>query len=118
MKEQIKRMKISKEILGKQDIQLLDVRANYEWKDTGIINGSKLVSIFNDDGLLNENFIKEVNENNFDKEKPVYVVCHAGFRSLEAASILKRCGFKDVISLDGGVSALMNLGYKMNEFKG
>lgn len=39
------------------------------------------------------------------KSKPVIAVCQTGMQSAKAAAQLKKAGFSEVFSLDGGVSA-------------
>jgi rhodanese-related sulfurtransferase len=36
------------------------------------------------------------------RDRPVYVICQGGFRSLRAAQFLGQVGFKDVASVSGG----------------
>lgn len=76
-------------------VQLLDVRSNMEYKK-GHLKDAALCD-FNGD-----NFVKEVEALNFDKEAPVYVYCHAGGRSAEAAKILKDLGYKHIFDMDNG----------------
>jgi rhodanese-related sulfurtransferase len=39
------------------------------------------------------------------QDKPIVIVCRSGRRSLDAARILARAGFRDARSLDGGMIA-------------
>src|SRR5262245_53636161 len=39
------------------------------------------------------------------RDRPVYVICQGGFRSLRAAQFLSQMGFKDVASVSGGTEA-------------
>ena len=48
---------------------------------------------------------KRVGELDKFKSKTVIVVCQAGVQSVKAAAQLKKAGFNEVVSLDGGVSA-------------
>lgn len=44
-----------------------------------------------------------------DKEKPVLVLCHAGVRSMNAATFLEtEAGFGKVYNIDGGISVYAN----------
>ncbi len=36
------------------------------------------------------------------RDRPIYVICQGGFRSLRAAQFLSQMGFKDVASVNGG----------------
>lgn len=108
----VKKELATKELVGGID-QLLDVRASYEWHDTGVVENSKLVSLYDDSGLMNDKFVDEVLAMDFDKDKPLYIICHSSARSVTAAQILTRCGFSDAISLDGGISKLMYDGLEL-----
>jgi rhodanese-related sulfurtransferase len=44
------------------------------------------------------------------KERPVIVTCATGARSGNAAAILRKHGFKDVVNLDGGLAAWQQAG--------
>ena len=39
------------------------------------------------------------------RDRPVYLICQGGFRSLRAAQFLSQMGFKDVASVSGGMEA-------------
>jgi 3-mercaptopyruvate sulfurtransferase SseA len=39
------------------------------------------------------------------RDRPVYVVCKAGYRSLRAAQFLIQAGFTNVVSVKGGTDA-------------
>ena len=39
------------------------------------------------------------------RDRPVYLICQGGFRSLRAAQFLSQMGFKDVASVSGGTEA-------------
>jgi rhodanese-related sulfurtransferase len=43
--------------------------------------------------------------NDFDKDKPIVVICHHGMRSLQVAQYLVRSGFTKVFNLEGGIDA-------------
>ena len=39
------------------------------------------------------------------RDRPVFVICQGGFRSLRAAQFLSQCGIADVASVKGGTEA-------------
>ena len=39
------------------------------------------------------------------RDRPIFVICQGGFRSLRAAQFLNQVGFKDVVSVKGGTEA-------------
>jgi len=52
----------------------------------------------------------------FPKDKPFYVHCAGGYRSVIAASILKARGFHNVIDVAGGYGAIKNTGIKKTDY--
>jgi rhodanese-related sulfurtransferase len=82
-----------KELLVKENIQLLDVRSPEEIKQ-GAIKTALFVNYFDDD------FAKKAT-NKLDKNKPVYLYCRSGNRSGKSAIILKEKGF-EVYNIIGG----------------
>lgn len=76
---------------------LVDVRTAAE-HNAGAIDKSE-----NQD-LLNGDFEKAMQT--WDPETPIYVYCAKGGRSSRAAEMLQQKGFKEIIELKGGYSAL------------
>lgn len=74
--------------------QLVDVRTAAEYAQGHI---DKSINI----DVTQAGFLKQVKAK-LNKEKPVYVYCHSGRRSLGAAKILAKAGF-DVYDLSGGI---------------
>jgi len=75
------------------DVQLVDVRYESEWRQ-GHIDGSV--------NIPEEDFDARVDE--LDRSRPVVTVCRAGTRSADAAEWLRGEGF-DAENLDGGMLA-------------
>ncbi len=87
--------------LTKEGVQLVDVRTPHEWS-TGHIEGARHIDWFSDD------FKADVAK--LDKDRPVRIYCAAGGRSEEAREMLRGMGFKDVLDLDGGITAWKKAG--------
>lgn len=47
------------------------------------------------------------------KDKPVYLYCHSGNRSRQAAEYLKGRGFTNLYNVQGGVLAIERMGYPL-----
>ena len=75
-------------------VQLIDVRTAAEYA------GGRIAYAQNID-VQRPDFTTQVNER-YDKEKPVYVYCRSGHRSMMAARRLAATGFK-VVNLRGGI---------------
>ncbi len=52
----------------------------------------------------------------FPKNKPFYVHCAGGYRSVIASSILKARGFHNVVDIAGGYGAIKNTGIKRTDY--
>lgn len=75
--------------------QVVDVRNPDEWVP-GFVAGSRLVSINELEERIDE----------LERTKLTYIYCAENYRSLVAASILKRNGFVNVVCIEGGMSRL------------
>ena len=80
--------------LGAGKVQVLDVRREPEW-DAGQVAGAAWWPL--------DNF--RVSPPEIDHEVPLAVHCKGGYRSMIAASLLQRAGFRNVINLIGGFDA-------------
>ena len=76
--------------LIEKEIKIIDVRTQTEWKSTGIIKGSFLVSLLN----KNKKFIFEewyaMFEDNFGKNKSIIFICASGVRSNYISHLVQR----------------------------
>jgi hydroxyacylglutathione hydrolase len=80
--------------LGAGKVQVLDVRREPEW-DAGHVEGATWWPL--------DNF--RVSPPEIDHNVPLAVHCKGGYRSMIAASLLQRAGFRNVINLIGGFDA-------------
>jgi rhodanese-related sulfurtransferase len=85
------------EAIKGQDVVLIDVRTPEEYAE-GAIKGSVNIDFFNQQA-----FIKQISS--LDKNKPVYLYCRSGNRSMKAARQLVSLGFEKVYDLAGGYMA-------------
>lgn len=81
-----------KSYIGKNDVQIVDVRGESEYKD-GHIEGAHNVFV----GTLADNLDK------IDKSNEVVIHCQSGDRASIAQSILEKNGFKDVKNYSAGM---------------
>ncbi|MFW9879159.1 MAG: FAD-dependent oxidoreductase, partial [Candidatus Thorarchaeota archaeon] len=83
---------------------MIDVRTPQEYKGPhGHIKNTNLIPL----GKLinNPNAIKDY------KDEEIVTICHSGSRSMMAAKILARAGFKDIRNLTGGMLMWLRKGY-------
>jgi rhodanese-related sulfurtransferase len=94
-----------KNLLGKQNMVLIDVRTSQELAATGIIRGAKQIDFaapdFKDKLLA------------LDKSKTYLIYCAVGGRSGQAVQILQANGIK-AFNLQGGVNAWKAAGYPLS----
>ena len=83
-----------KEQIAAEGVQLLDVRAAEEFA-SGTIVGAKLADVRRMD-------FKERINTMVDLQKPIYLFCHSGIRSLNAARMLESMGAVEIYDLNGG----------------
>ncbi|MBK9329198.1 MAG: MBL fold metallo-hydrolase [Sphingobacteriales bacterium] len=87
-------------------INILDVRKKSEYFSEHIVNAiSAPLDYVNESMLL------------VDKNKPYYVHCGGGYRSMVFASILKARGYDNLIDVDGGFTSIKNSGkFKITDY--
>ena len=69
-------------------VPLIDIRSSIEWKKTGIIEGSHLITFFNEKGKVNLNKWISAFNKVADTTKPFMLICASGVRSKFASYIL------------------------------
>ena len=79
---------------------ILDVRRQDEY-DAGHVEGVVLIPVQELADRLDE----------LPKDKPLYVICRSGNRSMIASEILEKAGFKDIRNVQGGILAWQRAGY-------
>ncbi len=88
-----------------ESIHLLDVRETYEWNEEHIPN-----AIYIGRGCL-ERDVESIVPDPYDQ---VIVYCASGKRSALAADTLQKMGYKNVFSLDNGISGWKEQGKLVN----
>jgi thioredoxin len=91
--------------IQQKNVQILDTRTAGEFQ-SGHISGA-LQADWTDE----KQFIDRTSH--LDKNRPVYVYCLSGARSSDAAEYLREQGFKEVVNMQGGISAWRRSGKKL-----
>ncbi|CUU74425.1 thiosulfate sulfurtransferase [Campylobacter hyointestinalis subsp. hyointestinalis] len=100
-------IEVDQNTINDQNIQIIDVRTPAEWEQTGVLNGTILVTYRNSDGSINPNFVNEV-KSKIDQNKKVAVICRSGARSKAASTLLDENGVDGVINLGGGMNKVLD----------
>lgn len=88
-------------------IVLIDVRSPAEWRQTGIPEGAKTVSIHDPDGMAG--FMRKVlTVMAGRKDRPVALICARGVRSSRAYRYLRKNGFTEVFDVSEGFLGRMS----------
>src|SRR6201984_355678 len=89
---------------GKQNHVLVDVREDNEWAA-----GHAAGAVHLGKGIIERDIEARVP----DKSRSLVLYCGGGYRSALAADNLRKMGYTDVISLDGGIRAWKTAGLPM-----
>ena len=100
------------------EVKIIDVRTQNEWKSTGIIKGSFLISLLN----KNKKFIFEdwyaMFENKFGKNESIVFICASGVRSNYISHLVqRRKPDLKIYNLEKGINHWIRSGNKIYRFK-
>jgi|WetSurMetagenome_2_1015567.scaffolds.fasta_scaffold42007_3 rhodanese-related sulfurtransferase len=97
--------------LLKEKVTLVDIRTPEEWKETGIIEGSQLLTFFDKNGRYNiENWMKDF-EKIIKKDQAVILICRTGNRTLTVGNFLdKKMGYQTIYNVKKGISEWIKAG--------
>lgn len=87
---------VKKMLDSKKKFKLIDVREPFEYEICKI-NGATLIPL----GTIQEKRLE--NLNGLEKTDEIVLHCKGGVRSMKAAMVLKELGFKNVLSMKGGI---------------
>ena len=74
--------------LSNSNIPIVDVRRSSEWKQTGVIPNSILLTFFDEEGDYNYHQWYEKLRLEIDESKPIILICRSGKRSKIIAQIM------------------------------
>ncbi len=92
------------QLMLEKNIPLYDVRRPEEWKQTGVIKDSRLLTFVDANGQIQteflNRFVAEVN-----KHDPVILICQTGHRTSRLAyHLMKKRGYTNVFNVDDGIT--------------
>lgn len=87
------------------DVQVIDVRTESEWKKTGVLEGNHLLTFYDEKGNYDlDTWLADVSKV-VGKDEPVVLICHAGVRSRRIANYLaKEVGYEKVYNVKRGIA--------------
>ena len=92
------------QMMLEQNIPVYDIRRPEEWRQTGVIEGSKLLTFVDANGRLRPDFIDrftaEIGQND-----PVILICRTGSRTSTLARFLvEQMGYTQVFNVRDGIT--------------
>jgi rhodanese-related sulfurtransferase len=87
-----------------EKVTLIDIRRPEEWTQTGVVAGSKKLTVFNKNGSINPNLSTEL-QRIAPADKPVALICRTGNRTRVAAKMITtQLGYKTVYNVQHGIT--------------
>lgn len=84
-------------------VPVVDIRRTEEWRATGVIPGSSLITAFDHNGQLERGFVERLRAA-VGNDQPVALICRSGNRSAAAARLLAEGGWSvKIYDVAGGV---------------
>lgn len=83
--------------LLRQGVALVDLRTAAEWRQTGVIPGSRLLTLFDEQGRSQPEQWRSRLEKFAPADAPVILICRSGNRTRQAAQYLDSSGRKGVV---------------------
>jgi len=83
--------------------KIVDIRRPEEWKETGVVEGSKLLMSFDEKGNLSAGFLPEL-LSYAPRGEPVILICRTGSRTGFMSNLLSRkFGYSKVLNVENGI---------------
>ncbi|MCW8854854.1 MAG: rhodanese-like domain-containing protein [Gammaproteobacteria bacterium] len=90
-------------IMIEQGVSVYDVRRADEWRETGVIDGSKLLTFVGSDSRMRPDFMPRFTEA-VSKNEPVILICRTGNRTSKLAKYLvEQLGYSQVYNVRNGI---------------
>ena len=87
-------------------VPIIDIRTEGEWKETGIVPGSRLFTFFNEHGRADPPAWLQQVKGVATPDQPVIVICRSGNRTKAASQFLARqAGYQTVYNVKDGIRA-------------
>lgn len=99
--------------LQKNGYIVIDIRREEEWTETGIIEGAKTITAFEDNGQLHQDFQEKFFSIAKDPETPILLYCRTGNRTeMLGNALIDQVGLKNVYHLTDGIVEWKKVGNK------
>ncbi|WP_313953281.1 rhodanese-like domain-containing protein [Accumulibacter sp.] len=97
--------------LSAAGVPVIDIRTAGEWKDSGVVQGSKLITYVDERGQVDAPAWLAKVQAVAKPDQPVIVICRSGNRTRAASQLLSgQAGYQKVYNVKGGVRAWVDEG--------
>ena len=98
-------------------IPIVDIRTPGEWKETGLLQGSIPIMLFDEKGKYDLNdFLQKLNSA-VDTKKPFALICRTGSRTKILAAFLSQKMNYDVVNIKSGIVYAKHLNLPILPYK-
>ena len=99
----------------KRGVPVIDIRRQDEWIETGVIEGSRLMTAFDQNGVLTPGFPERFTSL-IKKDEEVVLICHSGSRTYYIGQALsQQLGYQKVFHANRGIIHWIMKGYPLVE---
>jgi len=100
----------AKELMA-QGIPVIDVRTAPEWKETGVIEGSHLLTFFDGNGRYNLEIWMARLQEIATPDQPIMLICRTGARSgVISDALFNQLGYNQVYDMTDGIEGWLKQG--------
>jgi rhodanese-related sulfurtransferase len=101
-----------------EGVTVVDIRRPEEWRQTGVIGGSYLVTAFDSQGRLTQEF-GALFSKLADPRKPVVLICRTGNRTdILARLLVEQAGYQQVYNVTHGITSWIASGGEVEPCEG
>jgi len=92
------------QVMLNNNIPIYDIRRPEEWQQTGVIEGSQLLTFIDANGQIKPDFINRFTTE-IDKNAPVILICRTGNRTSKLAHhLMAELGYTNIFNVDDGIN--------------
>lgn len=103
------------EALLAKGTKIIDIRRPDEWKQTGVVKGSILLTAFDARGQILSDFPKALSET-VGKDEPFILICRTGSRtSAIALPLAEELGYRQIINATRGITSWIKEGHQVRK---
>lgn len=93
-----------------QGIPVYDIRREDEWKQTGVVEGSRKLTYVDDNGRVMSDFVSKFTQT-VGKNDPVILICRTGNRTdILARALIKDLGYTKIYNVKNGITRWISEG--------